>query len=87
MNIGRHLLTERCTITLIQKFCLQRKASRGKGLQISYTLSNGLLQSARKLGQDASWINIMLTFKGNLQQLGPPSKKLNVGGSSWLHPV
>ena len=57
---------------------MQRKASRGKSLQISYTLSNGLLQSARKLGQDASWINIMLTFRGNLQQLGPPSKKLNL---------
>ena len=76
MNIGRHLLIEGCHHNINSKISLQRK-----GLQTSYTLSNRLLQSGRKLGQDASWINIMLTFRGNLQQLGPPNKKLNVGGS------
>ena len=47
---------------------------------MSYTLSNRLLQSARKLGQDASWIDIMLTFGGNLQQLGPPIRNLMLVG-------
>ena len=30
MNIGRHLLTERCTITLIQKFVCKEKPQEEK---------------------------------------------------------
>ena len=33
--------------------------------------------------QDASWINVTLAFRRNLQQV-PTNKKLNVGGAGWL---
>ena len=80
MNIRRHLLTERCYYNINSKISLQRKAYEEKACRYHIHCLR-LLQSARKLGQDASWINIMLTFRGNLQQLGPFNKKLNVGGS------
>ena len=50
---------------------------------ISYTVSERYLQENK--AQDASWINMMLAFRGNLQQVPPaPDQKLSVGGSGWL---
>ena len=49
---------------------------------ISYTVLECYLQE--NWAQDASWITVMLTLIGNLQQIPPPNRKLNVCGSGWL---
>ena len=48
---------------------------------ISYTVLECYLQE--NLAQDASWINILLALRGNLQHV-PANKILSVGGSDWL---
>ena len=48
---------------------------------IGYTVLECYLQE--NWAQDASWINIILAFRRNLQQV-PDSKTFNVGGSGWL---
>ena len=83
MNIGRHLLIERCHYDINSKISLQRKAYEEKAFGYMYHVHCLIdcysLQENRDKMQVG--VNIMLTFRGNLQQLGPPSKKLNVGGS------
>ena len=50
---------------------------------ISHTVLGCYLQE--NWAQDASWITIILTLRGNLQQVPPaPNKKPNVGGTGWL---
>ena len=60
MNIERHLLTERCHYNIDSKISFQRKAYEEKACR--YDIHCLGLLPARKLGQDASWISIMLTF-------------------------
>ena len=69
MNIERHLLTEDATTTLIQKLVCREKPMRKWLADISCSV-RVLLQE--NWAQDASWINIMLTFRRNLQQIPPP---------------
>ena len=73
----RHLLTERCHYNINLKISLQRKAYEEKACR--YHIHCLRLLLARKLGQDASWINIMLTFRGNLQQVPPIRNLILVG--------
>ena len=44
---------------------------------INYTVSECYLQE--NCAQDASWINIMLTFRGNLQQVPPIRNSMLLG--------
>ena len=67
MNIEGHLLIERCHYNIDSKISLQRKAYEEKACR--YHIHCLRLLPARKLGQDASWINIMPTFGENLQQV------------------
>ena len=68
MNIEGHLLIERCHYNNDSKISLQRKAYEEKACRYHIHC----LLPARKFRQDASWINIILIFGENLQQLGPP---------------
>ena len=77
MNIERHLLIERCHYNINSKISLQRKAYEEKACRYRIHCLRQL--PARKLGQDASWINIMLTFGENLQQV-PPIRNLMLVG-------
>ena len=54
---------------------------RRRLVDISYTVLECYLQE--NWAQDASWINIMLACRRNLQQV-LANKKLNAGGSGWL---
>ena len=73
MNMQRHILIERCHYNINSKISLQRKAYEEKACR--YHIHCLRLLPARKLGQDASWINIMFTFRGILQQV-PPIRNL-----------
>ena len=66
MNIERHILIERCHYNTNSKISLHRNAYEEKACR--YDIYCLRLLPARKLGQDASWINIILTFLENLQQ-------------------
>ena len=78
MSIERHLLIERCHYNINSKISSQRKAYEEKACRYHIQCLR-LLQSARKSGQNASWINIMLTFGENLQQV-PPIRNLMLVG-------
>ena len=67
MNIERHLSIERSYYNINSKISVQRKAYEDKACR--YYIHCLRLQPARKLGHNANWINIMLTFRGNLQQV------------------
>ena len=77
MNIERLLLIERCHYNINSKISLQRKAYEEKACR--YHIHSLRLIPARKLGQDTSWINIMVTFRGNLQQILPIRNLMLVG--------
>ena len=55
------------TTTLIQKLVCREKPMRKRLVDISHTVLECNLQENWE--QDASWINIMLTFRGKLQQV------------------
>ena len=55
---------------------------RRKLAEISYTGLECYLQE--NWAQDASWTNIILAFRRNLQHVPENNKKLNVGGTGWL---
>ena len=65
MNVERHLLIKRCHYNIDSKISLQKKAYQRKSLaDISYTVLECYLQE--NWAQDANWINIMLTFSGEI---------------------
>ena len=72
MNIERHLLIERCHYNINSKISFQRKAYEEKACR--YQLHRVRVVPAEKnWAQDASWMNMMLTFRGNLQQVPTPT--------------
>ena len=77
MNIEGHLLIERCHYNINSKISLQIKAYEEKSCR--YHIHCLGLLPVRKLRQDASWINIMLIFGKNLQQVPPIRNLLLVG--------
>ena len=77
MSIERCLLIERCHHNINSKISLQRKAYEEKACR--YHIHCLRLLPTRKVGQDESWINIMLTLRGNLQQVSPIRNLMLVG--------